>query len=81
MNPIPDDRLVADPFPRPSQYRSDWNRIESVDNFDVRRYLTNMRTSLSSKGQIVLPAEMREQDCFAPVNSSKWNGSNPVNTD
>lgn len=28
----------------------------------VRRYLTSMRTTVSSKGQIVLPAEIRRQD-------------------
>ena len=28
----------------------------------VRRYLTVMKTRVSSKGQIVLPAELREQD-------------------
>jgi AbrB family looped-hinge helix DNA binding protein len=28
----------------------------------VRRYLTGMRTKVSSKGQIVLPAELRQQD-------------------
>jgi AbrB family looped-hinge helix DNA binding protein len=28
----------------------------------VRRYLTDMRTTISTKGQIVLPAELREQD-------------------
>ena len=30
----------------------------------VRRYLTLMRTRVSSKGQIVLPAELREQDAI-----------------
>lgn len=29
---------------------------------DVRRYLTWMRTRISSKGQIVLPAELRQRD-------------------
>ena len=28
----------------------------------VRRYLTRMRTTVSSKGQIVLPAELRQKD-------------------
>ena len=32
----------------------------------VRRYLTNMKTTVSSKGQIVLPAELREQDHIQP---------------
>ncbi len=29
---------------------------------DVRRYLTRMKTRVSSKGQIVLPAELRQLD-------------------
>lgn len=33
---------------------------------DVRRYLTNVRTSISSKGQIVLPAEIRRLDRIEP---------------
>lgn len=28
----------------------------------VRRYLTHVKTKVSSKGQIVLPAELRQQD-------------------
>ena len=28
----------------------------------LRRYLTNMKTTVSSKGQIVLPAEFRQMD-------------------
>jgi len=32
----------------------------------VRRYLTSMKTTVSSKGQIVLPAELREQDRILP---------------
>lgn len=32
----------------------------------VRRYLTCMRTRVSSKGQIVIPAELREQDAIEP---------------
>ena len=32
----------------------------------VRRYLTSMKTSISSKGQIVLPAEIRRQDEIEP---------------
>ena len=32
----------------------------------VRRYLTYMKTSVSSKGQIVLPAEIRRQDGIEP---------------
>jgi len=33
---------------------------------DVRCYLTSMKTVLSSKGQIVLPAEIRQQDGIKP---------------
>lgn len=33
---------------------------------DVRRYLTRVRTRISSKGQIVLPAEIRRQDRIEP---------------
>jgi AbrB family looped-hinge helix DNA binding protein len=32
----------------------------------VRRYLTFVRTRVSTKGQIVLPAELRERDGIAP---------------
>jgi len=33
-----------------------------VVNAVVRRYLTDVKTIVSSKGQIVLPAELRERD-------------------
>jgi hypothetical protein len=32
----------------------------------VRRYLTSMKTTMSSKGQIVLPAEFRQMDRIKP---------------
>jgi hypothetical protein len=32
----------------------------------VRRYLTSMKTTISSKGQIVLPAEFRQMDRVEP---------------
>lgn len=32
----------------------------------IRRYLTNMKTTVSSKGQIVLPAEFRQMDRIEP---------------
>jgi AbrB family looped-hinge helix DNA binding protein len=32
----------------------------------VRCYLTSVRTRVSTKGQIVLPAELRERDGIAP---------------
>ena len=43
--------------------------IEAVDRLTslrVRRYLTSMRTTVSSKGQIVLPAEFRRLDHIEP---------------
>jgi AbrB family looped-hinge helix DNA binding protein len=36
--------------------------LSPVDRNDVRQYLTAVRTRVSSKGQIVLPAEVRRQD-------------------
>jgi AbrB family looped-hinge helix DNA binding protein len=33
-----------------------------VDAGSVRRYLTSVKTTVSSKGQIVLPAELRQRD-------------------
>lgn len=38
-----------------------WRRL-SLDRPRVRRYLTYVKTTVSSKGQIVLPAELRQQD-------------------
>lgn len=35
----------------------------------VRRYLTGMRTTISTKGQIVLPAELRKRDGILPGDS------------
>jgi len=32
----------------------------------VRRYLTDVKTTVSSKGQIVIPAELRAQDRIEP---------------
>ena len=32
----------------------------------VRRYLTSVKTTVSSKGQIVLPAELRQMDRVEP---------------
>lgn len=37
-----------------------------ADTIWVRRYLTAMKTAISSKGQIVLPAELRKQDGIRP---------------
>src|SRR3954467_10257500 len=42
------------------------SRRNGLDWPQVRRYLTYMNTTLSSKGQIVLPAELREQDRIRP---------------
>jgi AbrB family looped-hinge helix DNA binding protein len=33
-----------------------------LDRAHVRRYLTSVKTTVSSKGQIVLPAEIRQRD-------------------
>jgi AbrB family looped-hinge helix DNA binding protein len=41
-------------------------KLRSLDDLDVRRYLTTMTTTVSSKGQIVLPAEIRLQDDIEP---------------
>ena len=38
----------------------------SIDSSMVRRYLTCMKTTISSKGQIVLPAEFRQIDRIEP---------------
>lgn len=37
-----------------------------LDISHVRRYLTRVKTTVSSKGQIVLPAELRQQDRIKP---------------
>jgi AbrB family looped-hinge helix DNA binding protein len=36
------------------------------DHHSVRCYLTTMRTTVSTKGQIVLPAELRQRDDIQP---------------
>ncbi len=36
------------------------------DTSEVRRYLTRMTTTVSTKGQIILPAEIRQQDGIEP---------------
>jgi AbrB family looped-hinge helix DNA binding protein len=33
-----------------------------LDLYQVRRYLTRMKTAVSTKGQIVIPAEIRQLD-------------------
>jgi AbrB family looped-hinge helix DNA binding protein len=38
----------------------------ALDRRRVRRYLTCVKTTVSSKGQIVLPAELRQQDHIEP---------------
>ena len=38
----------------------------AVDIRQVRRYLTSVKTTVSSKGQIVLPAEFRHLDLIEP---------------
>ncbi|MGH9342690.1 MAG: AbrB/MazE/SpoVT family DNA-binding domain-containing protein [Terriglobia bacterium] len=37
-----------------------------LDKSQVRRYLTLVKTTVSSKGQIVLPAEFRQMDRIKP---------------
>jgi hypothetical protein len=37
-----------------------------LDTAWVRRYLTSMKTTISSKGQIVLPVEFRQMDRIKP---------------
>lgn len=42
------------------------HRTGSLDFSWVRRYLTLVKTTVSSKGQIVLPAELRQRDQIEP---------------
>lgn len=42
------------------------SRSAGLDGADVRRYLTSMKTTVSSKGQVVLPAELRQMDRIEP---------------
>ena len=37
-----------------------------LDGHLVRRYLTPVKTTVSTKGQLVLPAEIRQQDAIKP---------------
>ncbi len=39
---------------------------ESVDELPVRCHLTEVKTAVSTKGQVVLPAELRSQDDIKP---------------
>ena len=41
-------------------------RASNLTDYFVRRYLTQMKTTVSTKGQIVLPAEIRQQDHIEP---------------
>jgi AbrB family looped-hinge helix DNA binding protein len=55
--------------PRSARDRSRSAVAQSVSRVGaqlVRRYLSSMKTTMSSKGQIVLPAEFREQDHILP---------------
>jgi AbrB family looped-hinge helix DNA binding protein len=40
--------------------------VYPVDVVEVRRYLTPMKTAVSTKGQIVIPSEIRQQDSIEP---------------
>src|SRR5205807_1316887 len=58
-------------FPANSHHhRAEWAgvpyRTIRLDHGGVKRYLTSMRTTISSKGQIVLPAEFRHMDRVQP---------------
>lgn len=55
-----DARNRKSPLPRPMAAGS------RIDIAKVSRYLTFMKTSISTKGQIVLPAEIRRQDQIEP---------------
>ncbi len=46
--------------------RSATRRSKGLTGVSVRRYLTSMKTVVSSKGQIVLPAEIRRRDDVRP---------------
>ena len=37
-----------------------------VDLLDVRRYLLHMKTTVSTKGQLILPSEIRQRDNIVP---------------
>lgn len=39
-----------------------WTGIGVLTRRGVRRYLTRVKTTISSKGQLVLPAELRQLD-------------------
>jgi AbrB family looped-hinge helix DNA binding protein len=56
--PLPDGCVA--PGEQPLELRG------NIDPFGVRRYLTEMRSTVSSKGQIVLPAAMRRRDGIRP---------------
>jgi len=46
--------------------RKSWERQPALTQPQVRRYLTLMKTTVSSKGQLVLPAELRQMDGVEP---------------
>ena len=60
------------PHPREERRTNHFPDVASIgaphvlDRDQVRRYLTSMRTTVSSKGQIVLPAEFRQMDGVKP---------------
>src|ERR1022692_109207 len=51
-------------FPGADTCRGSW--VQRLTLPQVRRYLTGMKTTVSSKGQIVLPAEFRQMDRVEP---------------
>ena len=39
---------------------------KAIDGRPVRQYLTHMKTTVSTKGQVILPAEFRQRDGIEP---------------
>ena len=54
---------------RPSCSCDSPSRGAGIEEERVSQYLTYMRTTVSTKGQIVLPVELREQDDIEPGQS------------
>ena len=53
-------------FPDTDTCRDSVGAVWCLTRPQVRRYLTDMKTTVSSKGQIVLPAEFRQMDRVEP---------------
>ena len=66
-----DPRLILGPNPAAQSQKNTSSYVARVARSlltfrGVRRYLTHMKTTVSSKGQIVLPAELRQRDRIKP---------------